>query len=470
MPAATIRQWTTVSSGPNDNYLEQVKAEIRADADLARRRHPLPRRDPLPKPQSAPTGDGIDRDRLDYAIDDLTGTHYIAFVHHAFRALLKRAPDDAGSATQVRLLAAGASKAEVLGNLRWSPEGRRVGARVRGLLPRYTLAKLARVPVLGYCVEWGIAFAGLPVLMRHQRGADTAVAARFAATAGAQRERDDHLRELRDSTRQHSTQFDQRLEAIGDDIRRALQRLAGLEQRATTLEARSTTLEHDHGDRADEMVELRHSVHTTHHWVVSLQRSLATIEDAAQSRRARADQLAAAVNEAGAAYGTRDERHAAWASALATALPGASVVLDLGSGDGAWLNALSALGVAVHGVETNAVWVARAQARGLQIALADPEDALARCPDASLGGLIVATAALGASDVAIAALLTHAQRALLPGGCLLLRLESDATRLMPVSAAWLDPVHWAAILRAAGFAHVAELACAGATALLARRT
>ncbi len=465
---ASIRQWTTVSSGSNDNYLERVKAEIRAEADLARARHPLPRRDPPPEPPRAQPADGIERDRLDYAIGELTGAHYSAFLDIAFRALLKRAPDDAGSTTQVRLLAAGASKAEILGNLHWSPEGKRIGARVRGLLPRYVLAKLARVPVLGYGVEWGIALAGLPVLLRHQRAADTSVAARFAATADAQRAHDDRMQELRDSASERSAHLDRRLDAIGHDIQRALLRLDGLEQRAFALEDRAASLERGHADSAHESADLRHSVHTTNHWVVSLQRSLATIEDAAQARRARADQLAVAIRESTAAP-TRSARYAAWASALATQLPAASIVLDFGSGDGAWLDALSARGVAVRGVETNSVWVARAQARGVHIALGDPQDTLARCPDASLGGLVIAADALVASDVGIAELLDDAQRALQADGCLLLRLEPDAPNLMRNQAPLLDATHWAAILRGAGFAAVSELAAADATALLARR-
>ncbi|MEP7096781.1 MAG: methionine biosynthesis protein MetW [Dokdonella sp.] len=458
-----------MSSGSNDDYLVRVQAEIRADADLARARTPLPRRDPPVELLRAQGTDGIERERLDDALDDLTGTHYIAFIHHAFRALLKRAPDDAGCTAQLRVLANGASQAEVLGNLRWSPEGRRVGARVRGLLPRYALAKIVRVPVLGYCVEWGIAVAALPVLMRHQRAADTSVAARFATMADTQRERDGRLQELGKSVAELPANLDQRVAEIGTQIRGALRHLVILEQRATAMEARSSTLAHGDGERAREIADLRHSVHTTNHWVVSLQRSLGMIEDAAQEQRLRAEQLAVAAHESTGAAATQHARHSLWANELATQLPAASIVLDLGSGDGTWLDALTAHGVAARGIEANSVWVARAQARGVQIAHGDPQDALARCPDASLGGLVLAADTLSASNVGIAELLVHAQRTLQAGGCLLLRLESGMMRVTRDSALLLDPAHWAAILRGAGFALVSELNCAGATALLARR-
>lgn len=453
-----------MSSGSNDDYLERVKAEIRAEADLARARTPLPRRDP---PAAAPRPhDGIEYERLDYAIGELTGAHYSAFLDGAFRALLKRPPDAAGSAAQMRLLGAGASKAEILGNLRWSPEGKRIGARVHGLLPRYALAKLGRMPLLGYVIDWGIALAGLPILLRHQRAADTLVAARFNATADAHREHDRRLQELDNCTNERAIHIDQRFAEIGDDIRRAQLRLDRLEQRASALESRANALEHGRAGDTLEMAGLRHSVHTTNHWVVSLQCSLATIEEAAQAQRARADRLATATHDYAGESAERALRYRTWASELAARVPAASVVLDLGSGDGAWLDALRARDVSVRGVETNAVWVERAMARGTRIALGDPQGTLARCPDASLGGVVIA-GAIAANDMAITELLTHAHRALQAEGCLLLRLEHDATGL--ASMPLLDVAHWIAILHGARFVAVSELAATGGTALFARR-
>ncbi len=72
-------------------------------------RDPLPRRDPPPRATQArrPAFDeGIERERLDYAIGELTGPHYRAFLDQAFRALLKRPPDEAGSELQIHLLVA----------------------------------------------------------------------------------------------------------------------------------------------------------------------------------------------------------------------------------------------------------------------------------------------------------------------------------------------------------------------------
>lgn len=445
-----------MSPTPND-YLERIKAEIRAEADAARIRDPLPRIDPAPR-ATVTCDDGIDRKRLDYAIGELTGADYRAFIDQAFRALLKRAPDDAGSEAQARLLAAGAPKAEILGNLRWSREGRHVGARVRGLLPRYVLAKLVRVPVLGYFAEWGLALAGLPMLLRHQRAADTANAARFNAATDAQREHGRRIDELHDALSGLRDDFSALRDELRDQLHRALLRLDALETRAARIEQRCDA-------SANGQIELRHHVHAINHWVVSLQDSLAGLEDAAAADRAGADAFAAAMTDDATEARARAARHAEWSAALVARLAAPRVVLDLGSGDGIWLSALIARNAAASGIEANPVLAESARQRGLPVVVDDPQAALARCADASLDGLTLGVDVLDAK--ACVAMLHEARRALQPGGCLLLRVEAVPYRLDDGAA--LDAARWSARLAAAGLAVSGVLDAGSACAVLARR-
>lgn len=458
-----------VSARSNDDYLERVKAEIRAEAEAARERAPLPRIDPAPRAaRSSPQQDGIEHGRLDYAIGELTGADYRAFIDHAFRALLKRAPDDAGGEAQTRLLAAGAAKAEVLGNLRWSPEGRRIGVRVRGLLPRYVLAKSARVPVLGYLLQWGLALAGLPLLLRHQRAADTSIAARFGSVTDAQRNHEarfgDHEARLGDLQRGLAdlvAEHDRRSDAIRADIQRMLLRLDELEHRASRAEGRI-------GGAAQEMIDLRHYVHAANHWITSLQRNLDELERDAAAVRERADAFAASVPESAPQTAARRQRHADWCGLLAARAPAGAAVLDLGSGDGAWLEALAARGFAAHGVETNHALVLAAQGRGLRIAEGAPPEVLARCADADVDVISLSAALLPADAAATAELLGDALRALKPGATLLLRMEAEPYRFAAQSAS-IDPARAAALLHAAGFVDATTAAGADAAAVLARR-
>jgi len=478
---------TAVNASEQDDYLDRVKDEIRKEAELARQRHPLPRRDPAARASQDPPVTGaavrIERDRLEYALPELTGLHYIAFVDNAFRALLKREPDDGGSHAQIRLLASGATKAEVLGNLRWSREGKQVGVRVRGLLPRYAMAKLARIPGLGYFVEWAIAFAGLPMLLRHQRAADTSTAAGFNAALDAQARAERELSELRalnatlgaahaalaaehvaSCGRQLAidSAHAERSELLARDIRLAQHQVDGLLAERSALDQRMQA-------SANERVELRHLVHTVNHWLVSLQRSLDDLESTENEARAGADMLASRVNDSPVAADARRARYRDWSETLARQLPARALVLDLGSGDGAWLAMLVSQGLDASGVETNPALVQRARAQGTLISAGDLLASLMQCNDASLDAITVGRAALPDDDVGMDRLMREIARALKPRGVLLARIEREPFRLVSQGASIVDAHRWSAIVVAAGFAPAEVLSGDDGIAVLTRR-
>ena len=441
----------------NDSYLERVKAEIRAEADAARMRAPLPRKEaPSPRRAESLSHDGtIDRARLDYTIAELTGEHYTAFVDGAFRALLKRPPDEPGLEAQVRLLAAGAPKAEVLGNLRYSPEGRTIGTNVQGLMPRYALAKLGRVPVVGFVLNWLIAFAGLPMLLRHQRAADTRNAAQFQ-DAQVQAGR------IADDVRGTNARLDGVRSELVDANTRLGELKGAFDQRVGTLEARVGENE----SRLADVPSLRHYVHAVNHWLVSLQSAIDGIEGASDANKAYADSLIAAIYDASEVAAARGARQAAWIEALRGRLGSGARVVDLGSGDGSWAAMLAGLGADVAGFESNGVLAQRARERGLNVAAGDPLTALTRCNDASLDAVTVSGAATGD---AFATLLSESARALKPGGWLLIT-AGEPRRLGDLGGARigvLDRPIATAMFGAAGFA--VDAAFGGPDAVLARR-
>jgi protein-L-isoaspartate O-methyltransferase len=445
------------ASDANDSYLAGVKAEIRAEADAARMRAPLPRKEAPPSRRAELVShDGtIDRARLDYSIAELTGDHYTAFVDGAFRALLKRPPDEPGLEAQVRLLAAGAPKAEVLGNLRYSPEGRALGTRVRGLLPRYALAKLTRVPVVGFFVNWLIAFAGLPLMLRHQRAADTRNAAQFLDAQA-------HAGRIADDVHGTNARLDGVRGELGDANARLGELKGAFDQRVGTLEARVGENE----SRLNDVPSLRHYVHAVNHWLVSLQGAIDGIEGASDANKAYADSLIAAIYDASEVAAARGARQAAWIEALRSCIGAGARVVDLGSGDGSWAALIAGTGADVAGFESNGVLALRARERGLNVACGDPPSALTRCEDASLDAITVSGAP--ASD-ALATLLAEAARALKTGGWLLIA-AGEPRRLADLAngrIGVLDRPIATALLGAAGFA--IDTAFSGPDAVLARR-
>lgn len=101
-------------------------------------------------------------------INDLLVFHDREFIQRAYLALLGRYPDSDGERTFLTRLRDGRlTKAEVLGRLRFSPEGRGRRVRVAGLLPAFALQSLFRLPLIGFVLSWINWCLRLPVMVRN---------------------------------------------------------------------------------------------------------------------------------------------------------------------------------------------------------------------------------------------------------------------------------------------------------------
>lgn len=105
-----------------------------------------------------------------YHVNDLLSFHDREFVRNAYRALLKREPDDVGYAAYLKNLRSGRfNKIDVLASLRFSAEGKQKGVRVQGLTFSGYLRRLYRIPVIGYLIELAVGLLRLPVFLKGQR-------------------------------------------------------------------------------------------------------------------------------------------------------------------------------------------------------------------------------------------------------------------------------------------------------------
>ena len=103
-----------------------------------------------------------------YALRDFLDYHDEAFIVNAYRGVLRREPDSSGMTDFLGKLRHGDyTKIEILGRLRFSPEGRRHGVRIRGLIAPFALQTACRLPVLGYGIAWLNFILRLPVLIRN---------------------------------------------------------------------------------------------------------------------------------------------------------------------------------------------------------------------------------------------------------------------------------------------------------------
>ncbi|RYD16208.1 MAG: hypothetical protein EOP90_05300 [Lysobacteraceae bacterium] len=449
----------------HDEQLERAQREIRAQAATL---HQRPRQARV-APTAARGDERIEPRRLAYRIGELTDAHYRAFVDQSFHALLKRLPSEAEAAVQVAALAAGATKAEILGNLRWSPEGRRIGVHVAGLLPRYASAKLRRVPLLGYLLDFALTLAALPQLARHQRASDAllaagdeaaaarnaALAARFAvaeAHAGSQfdllQQRVDDLHGYAHGLRTALDELTRTLVDVDAATRARIGELADAGRQQSS--------------RLDDLELVRRQLHRVIRWSDALDDAFAQV-DAFALERERNDLVAAAAvaESVVAADAHRGVRNAVWAARLGEWLAPGARVLTLAC-DTDWPRALLAQGLEA---------IDPAPADDAQDA--SPRHGLARHADASLDGLAALAPAALLVDWTLPAFAAEARRVVRPGGALLFACAPEgvavmhALRARPLPSLDIDLV--AHVLATAGFVDVRRIDAAdGSPALLAR--
>ena len=115
-------------------------------------------------------------------------------------------------------------------------------------------------------------------------------------------------------------------------------------------------------------------------------------------------------------------------------------ILDLGCGEGAFLEGLSAAGHRTYGVDRSEAAVAHCRARGLTVSEGDSLEHLGTVADGSLAGILCSHLIEHLQPPTAIALLGQAHRALAAGGRLVL-ITPDARDLRTTERFWLDVTH-----------------------------
>lgn len=106
----------------------------------------------------------------DFHLDEFGPWTADRFLQAAYAALLKREPDPQGYEHYLQqLLTGGITRAEVLGRLRYSAEGRRHKVRIRGLLRPFVLDSACSLPLAGQIFSFMQVLLKLPRLQRQLR-------------------------------------------------------------------------------------------------------------------------------------------------------------------------------------------------------------------------------------------------------------------------------------------------------------
>jgi hypothetical protein len=483
-----------VSSEYNDEdpsaRIERAHREIRAQAAGLRERPRLGRAD-MPAAEPA---ERLEPARLAYSLGDLTGSNHRSFVEAAFRALLKRAPERGETEVHLARLAAGARKVEILGDLRWAPEGRRVGVHVSGLRARYLLAKGARVPVLGYLLDLCLDVASLPLQPRHQRALETALAARDEAiqetlqglngrigTLVAQ------IRTLAEQAAARATQFTQHIEDLHATVHQHALARDALERKLHAIEtvvhmrieATEKAIEEDrrigerHRERLDELEFIRQRFYAINHWTHSLEGAFAQIEEVARMRDGELAIRAATLAVPALAEPGRARDQQPWDDAFARMLPMHAAVLAF-TCDRDWIERLARRGFVVVHAEPNPVLAEAARIDGVVVESVSAKELLRRTPDGCVDGISVLAASSVVGTLPLVELLDEAARVLRANGVLLLADAHGVATLVDDllgvrTDARIDALP-APLFHAAGFAEVHRVDADGSVAWLLQRT
>ncbi len=119
-------------------------------------------------------------DRSRYHLDDFLCYHDRDFIRNAYLGILQREPDPEGASHYLKMLRSGIfSKEEIVGQLRYSREGRAKKVSVRGLLLFRLLQFIYRVPVLGYFTQLAVGIVHLPRVLNNLRRLDTSLHGRI---------------------------------------------------------------------------------------------------------------------------------------------------------------------------------------------------------------------------------------------------------------------------------------------------
>ena len=355
-----------------------------------------------------------------YHVNDLLQYHDYTFIRNAYRAILKREPEEIGMDPFLQELRSGRlNKIDILERLCSSREGKSKGVRLDGLARPATLRKLYRVPVLGYLLEMLTAIIRLPATLRSQR--------QFEAHALAQQEMiadrinqlsghsfkflEDLSREVTETSREQRIFAElqhQQIIGLFQEQRELLNRLRRLEGARTTSDVAPQAVSQNGG--GDE------------------------------ERRALDELLASFAEEFRGGSETIKQGLRFYLPLLKEAGIEREI-LDLGCGRGEWLELLRDEGLRSRGVESNRVLVEQARARGLEVAEQDALEFLRGQPPNSFGAVTAFHFIEHLRFETLVELLDEIRRTLRPGGLVIFETPNPKNLVVAACNFYSDPTH-----------------------------
>ena len=388
-----------------------------------------------------------------YDLNDLLKYHDRDFVNNAYRAILKREPDEAGFLYNLHLLQSGVfNKIDILASLRYSDEGKENGVQITGLRWPATIRTLERLPGLGYLLQLLLAFVRLPLMIRSQRQFQGYLVAQQLAIAdyvnGLNDYVNDHFRQRRKveqnqrddrAERSNLINMVHTLEAKVNEtvlpmVLNEREKLHDAETLLLHLEANLKKLSQTVSRSRQQISGLASDLRTA-------ERTLAAIKTETTDNAGGWDNLYAAFEEQFRGGPEEVEQRLRYYVPFLKELNADSKILDLGSGRGDWLKLLTKEGFNPCGVEVNEVFAERSRNEGFEVIQSEMLVYLALQPDDSLD-LITAFHLIEHLNADKMILLLHEiKRTLKPGGRVFIETPSPENLVVAACNFYADPTH-----------------------------
>jgi len=409
--------------------------------------------------------------RDEYQLSELLTFHDEEFIRNAYRAILRREPDDHGFPQYLGNLRSGRySKIDILTSLRFSPEGEKANVRIEGLGRLSAFRKLYRVPLLGYLLHLAVAIVRLPVLIANHRRLESHTAAQLERVASHINEAVAYISNLEhrhsEVTRKQFQLFQEQLDDLKTTARAQIDSLIN-DQNAL----RSEMLVQPKQDAFDAR---EHHIAELQALKVQLEKQVDGIMERLQSSRMELAQREARLSLA--LDGTHqpspeqlqiiksEEDHLldSLYSSLEEDLRGTpaeikeevkvylpvlekagitSGILDVGCGRGEWLEVLREAGLQAKGVDNNRVQIQQCRSQSLDVIETEALAYMRSLNDATLNAVTAFHFAEHLPLKDFVTFLDEVGRTLKPGGLLILETPNPENLLVGSCNFYLDPTH-----------------------------
>jgi SAM-dependent methyltransferase len=348
-----------------------------------------------------------------YRLSDFVGLHNADFIRAAYGAILKRKPDlDSLGHFLTGLNTGRLSKVDILGRLRYSPEGRQIGLRIQGLKLPFLMHSMFRLPVLGPLCKFGYALARLPRQPENDRRFESTV---FTELEGIKR----HYNRLAKS-------FNQLVS--GDGFQSLTAETAGVPSGTVSARPERTVRAANDGVEISAQRTEGAAVATgnasldanfSHRWYMAFEERFRGNRDAIMQR----------------------QRCYLPIIRSSTAGSSAAAVLDLGCGRGEWIELLGRNDIVARGVDQNAVMVQRCRDRGLSAETADIYEYLPSIANGSLGAVTAFQVIEHLPPGRVMTLLSESYRTLAKGGVAIFETPNPCNLVVGAANFHADPTH-----------------------------